>query len=257
MVRPGRRAVGLLELRTLVTGGSSGIGAATAATLAARGARVAVAGRDLAALRRVCGQTGGLYIQGDLREPGCAQRTVDAAASSLGGLDVVVSNAGIGWAGLFSTMAEADIDELIDVNFRAAVHVARAAIPHLRPGAGRLVFVGSIAGKVGVPTEALYSATKAALGCLADTLRAELQPAGVGVSLVTPGVVDTPYFERRQVPYQRQHPQLMTAQRMADAIVDAVERGLDNVIIPPWLSFPAQLKLRFPALYRLLAARFA
>jgi uncharacterized protein len=143
------------------------------------------------------------------------------------------------------------------VNLRAAAHLARAAIPHLRPGAGRLVFVGSIAGLVGVPGEAWYSVTKAGLGCLADTLRAELRPAGIGVSLVSPGVVDTAYFERRKVPYKRQHPQLMSAQRAAEAIVDAVDRGLDDVVVPPWLSLPARMKASFPRLYRLLAARLA
>ena len=77
------------------------------------------------------------------------------------------------------------------------------------------------------------------------------------VSLVTPGVVDTAYFERRKVPYQRQHPQLISAQRAADAIIEAVDRGLDDIVVPPWLSFPARVKMNFPGLYRLLAARFA
>jgi short-subunit dehydrogenase len=257
MFRPGRRIGGLIGLRALITGGSSGIGAATARTLTARSVRVAIAGRDVAALRRVAAEINGVFIQGDLREPGCPRRTVDLAAAALGGLDLIVSNAGAGWAGPFAAMSESDIDSLLDVNLRAAAHLAHAAIPHLHPGVGRLVFVGSIAGLVGVPGEAWYSATKAGLGCLADTLRTELRPHGIGVSLVTPGVVDTAYFERRKAPYERQHPQLMSPQRAADAIVDAVDRGLDNVIIPPWLSFPARVKVHFPSLYRLLAARFA
>jgi short-subunit dehydrogenase len=169
----------------------------------------------------------------------------------------MVSNAGIGWAGPFAKMTEADIDELIDVNLRAAAHLAHAVIPHLEPGKGRIVFVGSIAGLVGVSGEACYSATKAGLSCLADTLRDELRPRGVGVTLVSPGVVDTAFFERRKVPYQRHHPQLMSAQAAAAAIVDAIRRGRDEVVIPPWLSFPARLKVNFPGLYRMLAARFA
>jgi short-subunit dehydrogenase len=198
-----------------------------------------------------------VYIRGDLRKPGCPRRTINEAAGSLGGLDLLVSNAGIGWAGPFASMSESDIDSLLDVNLRAAAHLARAAIPHLQPGVGRLVFVGSIAGLVGVPGEAWYSATKAALGCLADMLRAELQPAGIGVSFVSPGVVDTAFFERRNVPYQRQHPQLMSADSVADVIVDAVDRGRDDVVTPSWLSLPVRLKVNFPGLYRLLAARFA
>lgn len=247
----------LTGLRALITGGSSGIGAATARMFASRGVRVAVAGRDLAALRQVTADTGGVILPGDLRDPGCPRQTVEDAADALGGLEIVVSNAGIGWAGPFASMTETDIDSLLDVNLRAAAHLARAAIPYLPPGKGRLVFVGSIAGLVGVTGEAWYSATKAGLGCLADTLRTELRPAGIGVSLVSPGVVDTPYFERRKVPYQRHHPQLMTAQAAATAIVDAVDRGRDNVVVPSWLSLPARMKVNFPGLYRLLATRFA
>jgi NAD(P)-dependent dehydrogenase (short-subunit alcohol dehydrogenase family) len=254
MSRPSQRLAGR---RALITGGSSGIGAATARAFATRGVRVAIAGRDLTALHRVAADTGSFCIRGDLREPGCPRRTVEAAADALGGLDLMVSNAGIGWAGPFASMSPADIDSLLDVNLRAGAHLARAAIPHLHGGTGRLVFVGSIAGLVGVPGEAWYSATKAGLGYLAEALRTELRPLGIGVSLISPAVVDTAYFERRHAPYRRQHPQLISAQTAADAIVDAVSRGRDEVIVPPWLSFPAWVKARFPGLYRVLAGHFA
>jgi len=247
----------LAGLRVAITGGSSGIGAATARAFAARGSQVAIAGRNVAALRRVATATNAVCVPGDLREPGCARQTVEAAAGALGGLDILVSNAGIGWAGPFASMSEADIDALLDVNLRAAAHLAGAAIPHLKRGGGRLVFVGSVAGLVGVPGEAWYSATKAGLGCLADALRAELRQAGVGVTLVSPGVVDTAYFQRRNEPYQRRHPKLMSAEAAADAIVDAVSRGRDDVVVPSWLMFPARVKASFPRLYRLLAARLA
>ncbi len=247
----------LAGLRAVITGGSSGIGAATARAFAVRGSRVAIAGRNVAALEQVAAATNAVCLPGDLREPGCARRTIDAAASSLGGLDLLVSNAGIGWAGPFASMTEDEIDALLDVNLRAAAQLARAAIPHMQSGRGRLVFIGSVAGLVGVPGEAWYSATKAGLSCLADALRAELRPAGVGVTLVSPGVVDTAYFERRNEPYQRRHPKLMTAEAAAQAIVDAICRGRDDVVVPPWLTLPARVKAGFPRLYRLLAARLA
>ena len=236
----------------LITGGSSGIGAATAAEFAARGCYVAVTGRDAQALDRVAGAIGGLSIPGDLREPGRPRRVVDAAAVALGGLDVVISNAGVGWAGAFTEMTDEEMDELLDVNLRAPAHVAHAALAHLRPGAGHLVFVGSIAGLLGVAGETWYSATKAGVGMLADTLRAELKAEAIGLSLVLPGVVDTPYFDRRKVPYQRSSPRPITAQVVAAAIADAVEQRRDTVIVPEWLGWPARLKGAFPSLYRRL-----
>jgi uncharacterized protein len=238
--------------RVLITGGSSGIGAATAAEFAARGFRVAVTGRDLRALDRVAGATGGVSIPGDLREAGCPRRVVDAAAVALGGLDVVVSNAGVGWAGSFTEMTDEELDELLDVNLRAPAHVAHAALAHLRPGTGHLVFVGSIAGLLGVAGETWYSATKAGVGMLADALRAELRAEAIGLSLVIPGVVDTPYFDRRRVPYQRSSPRPIAAQVVAAAIADAVEQRRETVIVPEWLGWPARLKGAFPALYRRL-----
>jgi short-subunit dehydrogenase len=250
-------AARLTGLRAAITGGSSGIGAATARELAARGVRVVIAGRNAAALERVAAETNGSVVLGDLRDPGCAQHIIDAAVDDLGGLDVLVSNAGIGWAGPFASMSDSDIDALLDVNLRAAAHLARAAIPHLRRGRGRLVFVGSIAGLVGVPGETWYSATKAGLGCLAEALRAELRPAGIGVSLVSPGVVDTAYFERRKEPYRRRYPRVISAETAAAAIVSAVEHHRDDVVVPPWLSLPARVKVSFPGLYRLLASRLA
>ena len=243
--------------RVLITGGSSGIGAATARAFAASGCRVAVTGRDLVALKEVAGDTGGVALPGDLRELGCAERIVADAAAALGGLDVVVSNAGAGWSGPFTAMTSEEIDDLLDVNLRASAQVARAALEYLRPGTGHLVFVGSIAGLVGVPTEAWYSATKAGLAMLADVLRSELRAEGIAVTLVTPGVVDTPYFERRNSPYLRQHPRPISAEVVAAAIVDAVERSREAIILPGWLYWPARLKVSFPGLYRLLESRFA
>ena len=241
--------------RVLITGGSSGIGAETARAFARRGYVVAVAGQDKAALDRVARETGGVPIQGDLREPGCPRRVVDAAALALGGLDVVVSNAGVGWAGSFGAMTDEDIDTLLDVNLRATAHVARAALGYLRPGAGHLAFVGSIAGLLGVPGEAWYSATKSGVGMLADVLRAELRAHGIGVTLIIPGVVDTPYFDRRKVPYQRRYPRPMAARVMAAAIVEAVEYQRETVVVPAWLAWPARLRAGLPGLYRMLESR--
>jgi uncharacterized protein len=243
--------------KVLITGGSSGIGAATARAFAARGFPVAVAGRDITALRKVADETNGVCIPGDLCDDGVSRHTVEFAAEALGGLDVVVSNAGAGWSGPFAAMTDEEIDALLDVNLRAAAHLTHASLRHLRPGRGHLVFVGSIAGVVGVTGEAWYSATKAGLTTLAGVLRTELKDDGIGVTLVTPGVVDTAYFERRNSPYRRHRPRPVSAELVADLIVDAVERSRAEVIVPGWLTLPARLKVSFPGLYRLLESRFA
>jgi short-subunit dehydrogenase len=246
---------GTRAARVLVTGGSSGIGAATASAFARRGYAVAVTGRDKTALDHVASEVGGVPIHGDLREPGCPRRVVDAAATAFGGLDVVVSNAGVGWSGPFAAMSDEEIDALLDVNLRATAHVARAALAYLRPGAGHLAFVGSIAGQVGVAGEAWYSATKSGVGMLADVLRAELRPEGIGVTLVVPGVVDTPFFERRKVPYQRRYPRPIAARVVAAAIADAVEHRRETVVVPGWLAWPARLRGGLPGLYQMLEGR--
>ena len=252
----GARRTGSGTRKVLVTGGSSGIGAATALAFAARGFPVAVTGLDDdGGLREVASQAGGVSIPGDLRERGCPRRVVEAAAEALGGLDVVVSNAGQGWRGPFAAMTDDDIDSLLDLNLRASAQVARAALAHLPPGTGHLVFVGSIAGLLGVPGEAWYSATKAGLGMLAEVLRAELRADGIRVTLVVPTVVDTAFYEHRNSPYPRRRPRPLSAQVVADAIVEAVEHGREVVVIPGWVSWPARLKVNFPGLYRQLERR--
>jgi short-subunit dehydrogenase len=152
-------------------------------------------------------------------------------------------------------MTDEDIDSLLDLNLRASAQLARAALAYLPPGTGHLVFVGSIAGLLGVPGEAWYSATKAGLGMLAEVLRAELRADGIRVTLVTPTVVDTAFYEHRNSPYPRRRPRPLSSQVVADAIVEAVEHGREVVVIPGWVSWPARLKVNFPGLYRLLERR--
>ncbi|MGC8627605.1 MAG: SDR family NAD(P)-dependent oxidoreductase [Acidimicrobiales bacterium] len=257
MAKPTRQLRGL---RTLVTGASSGIGRATSAALASRGATVVGSGRDPAALAAGSREEGGPFtatIVRDLTEPGAPSAVVGAAADALGGLDLVVSCAGAGWSGPFQEMTPSDIDALLDINLKASVLVAHAAASYLRSSdaRGQLVLVGSIAGLLGVAEEAVYSATKAGLRGLADALRAEWYP--VTVTLVSPGAVSTPFFTRRNRPYTRSWPKPINVSRAADAIVDAIQRRREEVIVPRWLVLPARLNGGCPALYSKLARRWA
>ena len=115
----------LESLRTLVTGASSGIGAATSAILARHGARVVGTGRDTSALA-ADSRNFVATIGKDLLEQGAPGAVVSAAVEALGGLDVVVSNAGAGWSGRFESMTAEEIDWILDINLRAPLHLARA-----------------------------------------------------------------------------------------------------------------------------------
>lgn len=243
--------------RALVTGASSGIGLAVVEHLASRGVLVAVTGRQRLTLDRLAERSGGCSVVADLRRPGAPQQVVTDAAAALGGLDIVVNNAGVGWAGPFEEMRSDDLDELLDTNLRAALHVTRAALGYLRKqGGGHLVYIGSVAGLLAVADEAVYSATKAALLSFAEALRGELDGSGIGVSVVNPGPVATPFFARRNRPYQRAWPRPIPADAVARAVMDCLDTGRDEVTVPGWMARAAQLHGTFPAFYRRLAHRF-
>jgi short-subunit dehydrogenase len=251
----GRRA--LAGRRVLVTGGSSGIGAAAAVALRATGATVAVTGRDPVALAAVAQRCGGMAITLDLTVPGAVDDLVAQATSGLGGLDTLVCAAGGGWAGPVDEMSDVEIDQLIDINLRVPIHTVRAALdPLLASPCGGVVLVGSIAGLVGVAREVVYSATKAGLAGYADALRAEMGDR-LAVSLVSPGAVDTPFFARRNRPYERGWPRPMPVERVAAAIVEAAATGRPATIVPRWMGVAARLHGGAPGLYRALAERLS
>ncbi|MER6983956.1 SDR family NAD(P)-dependent oxidoreductase [Streptomyces carpinensis] len=242
----------------LVTGASSGIGAAVARRLAAEGGwRLVLNGRDRARLEEVARGTSAVAYPADLCGPGAERRLAEFALDSVGRVDLLVAGAGIGWAGPFSTMPQPAIDEVFDVNVLATLHLIRQLLPHMvGQGTGRVVIIGSLAGTVGVRDEAVYSAAKAALSAFADAVRYELRGTGVGISHVVPGVVDTPFFDRRGVPYRRARPKPVPASQVADAVWEAVSRGRDEVYVPGWTRLPGRVRGAAPALYRRLAARF-
>jgi short-subunit dehydrogenase len=242
----------------LVTGASSGIGAAVARRLAQEGGwRLVLNGRDRARLEEVARGTSAVVHPADLSGQDAERRLVEFALDSVGHVDLLVAGAGIGWAGPFSTMPQRAIDEVFEVNVLATLHLVRLLLPQMvGRGTGRVVLIGSLAGTVGVRDEAVYSATKAALGAFADAVRYELRGTGVGISHVVPGVVDTPFFDRRGVPYRRSRPRPVPASRVADAVWEAVSRGRDEVYVPGWTRLPGRIRGAAPALYRRLAARF-
>ncbi|HEV2377372.1 MAG TPA: SDR family NAD(P)-dependent oxidoreductase [Streptosporangiaceae bacterium] len=242
----------------LVTGASSGIGAATAAVLAAAGARVLLTGRDRERLAAVAATTGGVPLPADLAAPdGPADAAESALRAAPGGVDVLVNNAGVGWAGPVAEMTAEKTAELVAVNLTAPIQLTRLLVPGMtKRGRGRVVFVSSIAGAVGVAGEAVYAATKAGLAMFAESLAYETRGQGVGVCVVVPGVIDTPFFDRRGTPYGRRWPAPVAPGRVAAAVVRAVERDAGLVYVPGWLRVPAWLHGAAPGAFRAASARF-
>ena len=241
----------------LLTGASSGIGAATAQLMAARGARLLVSGRDVAALDRIAQACDAVALPADLANPAQCDELASCAEAVHGRVDVVVLNAGIGWAGPFHEMPDAAIRSLVDVNLNAPMILSRALLPGmLKRESGHVALVGSIAGLTGVAHEAVYAATKAGLSIFAESLRLECAGRSVGVSLIVPGVVDTPFFARRGTPYTRRTPRPVTPQLVAKTLVRAIERDRAQVVVPRWLSLAQAARVLSPSVYRLLAQRF-
>jgi short-subunit dehydrogenase len=247
----------LADAVALVTGASSGIGAAAAVALAALGVRLVLTGRDQARLAAVAARTGATAIPADLADVGETSRLAAEAQAVTGRIDLLVSNAGVGWAGPITDLTGPKAAELVALNLLAPIELARLLAPGMaRRGSGRLVFVSSIAGATGVRHEAVYAATKAGLNCLAESLAYELSGHGVGVSLVLPGVVDTPFFSSRGHRYDRRWPSPIPAERVARAITEAAARDREVVYVPGWMRFPAWVHGASPGTFRRLAGRF-
>lgn len=177
-----------------ITGASSGIGAALAREWAARGARIILSGRDEARLAEVAADIGTdtLILPFDVRDEAAMRAATDQAIGWQGGVDIFVANAGVSQR---SAALETDMGvyrEIIDIDLTAQIAATQALLPHVAArGSGHLLFISSIAGKVGVPMRTAYCAAKFGLAGYADALRAELSQSGVQVHVIYPGSIAT------------------------------------------------------------------
>jgi 2-hydroxycyclohexanecarboxyl-CoA dehydrogenase len=184
----------------LVTGGASGIGAATARRLAAEGARVAVADLDEPGAREVAGEIDGLAVRMDVADAGSARAGVAAAEDALGPLDVVVNNAGADRFAFFVHTDEALWDFVLGVNLRGTIAVTHAVLDGMqRRGRGAIVNVASEAGRVGSQGSVVYSAAKAGVIGFTRAVARESSRFGVRVNAVAPGPIDTPLLNAAPV----------------------------------------------------------
>lgn len=183
--------------RVLITGGASGFGLEIARRLVAAGAGVAIADRSVAALEATTDELGSdvLAIPCDVRSPVLVQGAVDRAVERFGGLDTLVVSAGVIHIKPLAEVTEADWDLTLDVNLKGPFNAMQSAAPHLvaaGPGRGRIVAIGSDAGRRGFAWISAYSASKFGLIGLVESLAVELAPYGVTVNAVCPvGAPDT------------------------------------------------------------------
>ena len=241
----------------LVTGASSGIGAETARVLSSRGALVIAAGTDPERTEASARTCGGVALTADLREDGAAARLAAAAVTIHGRVDVLVNNAGIGWSGAFAEMPPAAIGELVSLDLVAMMLLTRELLPAmLERRRGQIANVGSIVGHLGGRDEAVYAACKAGVAGFTEALRQECAGGPVGVSLISPGAVQTAFFTNRRAPYARSWPAPITARRVAVAIADAIQRRRPQVVVPGWMDVAVRVRGALPEAYRPLVDRF-
>ena len=227
-----------MEPVTLITGGASGIGAATTRALLKEGHRVAVTGRDAERLAAFAASAGAgerlLTIAGDTSDDADVAAAVRQVVERWGRLDTVIANAGFSLPGTLEDHEPQAMRAMVLTNVLGPALLVREALPHLRESKGRIVVVGSVAGIRNTPGN-LYSVTKWAAHALVENVRLLVAKDGVGVTLIAPGVVETPFWdERGGTP---QGAPALTAAQVAATIVYAIGQpaGVDvsQVVVRP------------------------
>ena len=234
-----------MELRrsvALVTGASSGIGAAIARRLAHEGLRVALAARRqdrLEALAKEIREAGGeaCPFPVDLAQEAERERLVQGIGAGWGTPEILVNNAGLGWYGFGDGMPWPRAREMIEVNVAAAVHLSLFVLPQMKVrGRGHIVNIGSIAGNIPSQGVALYCATKSFLDAFTTALYREVRGTGVWVSVVKPGPVTTEFFDRSSLAGLRMPAErfAISPERVAERVWSLLCHPRREVYVPGW-----------------------
>lgn len=239
----------------ILTGAAGGIGHHLALLLATKGARLALVGRNAPRLEEVCAeikQRGGFAtpILLDLSAEGAAEQAVASALQAMGGLDLLINNAGVMDFTLFEHHDPKRIEQVIGVNVVAPILLARATLPHLlKQNSGRIVNVGSAFGSIGFPHFATYCASKFAMRGFSEALRRELADSQVGVTYVSPRATRTPMNDDITTRMLKETGTSMDEpEYVAARIVLAIERDCKEYFIGQPESFFARLNGLFPRL---------
>jgi 3-dehydrosphinganine reductase len=219
----------------LVTGGSSGIGLATARLAAARGARVSLLARDAARLeeaaRTIDGTPPAATVSADVTDAAAVNDAVATLVARVGPVDVLVTSAGSVHPGYFQDLDDAVFREQMEVDYFGTLHPVRAVVPSMiERGRGHVVTVSSTAGLIGVFGYSAYAPAKFAVRGLAETLRSELAPAGIVVACVYPPDTRTPGFDRENElkPPETERISAAIKPREADHVARAIVRGIER-----------------------------
>lgn len=180
-------------MKILITGGSRGIGRAMVERFSSSENKVAFIYRsNHDSAKELCEKFGAIAIRADISKPDEAKRATAEAISALGGIDILINNAGISQIKLFTDITDEDWQTMIDTNLSSVFYVTRTVLPHMiSQKSGRIINIGSMWGKVGASCEAHYSASKAALRGMTMALAKEVGPSGITVNAIEPGVIMT------------------------------------------------------------------
>lgn len=241
----------------LITGASRGIGEAIARTLARRGYALVLAARSQEALHALAEQLRPagvpvLVVPTDLSDPAQVRQLAREALTHYGRVDLLINNAGVGGnLAVVAQLQDADVDQLLSVNLHAPITLTRAILPSmLERRSGTIIFIGSVAGHIGIPRSSIYSTSKFGLRGFAASLRREMLSHGVGVTVIAPGFIDTamtaPWGKLPKAP-----PHVV-----ADAVVAAIAKRPAEIVVPWFYGVMIWLSERLPTLTDRVLARW-